>query len=114
MQEEEKYEAEVRRKRINFAIGEKAHADFQIRLDYEGMNQSRFLRWVIYNFIRQTDLVEDLVEEYKNQHLKKTKVSERNREEIKKKTQRVKKDFNLSQEEVESLFDIIEMDSPDL
>lgn len=101
-------------KNITFSIGEKLHADFRIRLKYEGIGQGRFLRWVVLQFVKQTPLIEKLIEEYKkdNGNLSKTREKKLNKE--KKKTKKIRENFSLSEDEITSIFDIIEIEMPDL
>ena len=101
-------------KNITFSIGEKLHADFRIRLKYEGIGQGRFLRWVVLQFVKQTPLIEKLIEEYKKDNGNLSKAREKKLNKEKKKTKKIRENFSLSEDEITSIFDIIEIEMPDL
>ena len=117
MSEEEKpnkVEYEPSYKNLTFSIGEKLHADFRIRLKYEGMGQGKFLRWVILQYVKQTPAMEQLIEEYKKDNANLSKTREKKLRKEKEKTKKVRENFSLSEEEIGSIFDIIEIEMPDL
>ena len=101
-------------KNLTISIGEKLHADFRIRLKYEGIGQARFLRWVILQFVNQTPLIEKVVEEYKKDNGNLSKAREKKIRKEKEKTHKIRQNFSLSEEEIGSIFDIIEIEMPDL
>ena len=107
-------EYEPKYKNLTFSIGEKLHADFRIRLKYEGIGQGKFLRWVILQFVNQTSLLEQLIEEYKKDNGNLSKTREKKIRMEKEKTKKVRQSFSLSEEELGSIFDIIEIEMPDL
>jgi hypothetical protein len=101
-------------KNLTISIGEKLHADFRIRLKYEGIGQAKFLRWVILQFVNQTPLIEKVVEEYKKDNGNLSKAREKKIQKEKEKTKKIRQNFSLSEEEIGSIFDIIEIEMPDL
>ena len=101
-------------KNLTFSIGEKLHADFRIRLKYEGIGQGRFLRWVVLQFVKQTPLIEKLIEEYKKDNGNLSKNREKKLKKEREKAKKVRENFSLSEEEIGSIFDIIEIEMPDL
>jgi len=101
-------------KNLTISIGEKLHADFRIRLKYEGIGQARFLRWIILQFVNQTPLIEKVVEEYKKDNGNLSKAREKKIRKEKEKTKKIRQNFSLSEEEIGSIFDIIEIEMPDL
>ncbi|MDP7058958.1 MAG: hypothetical protein QF416_00600 [Candidatus Marinimicrobia bacterium] len=107
-------EFEQTHKNLTFSIGTKLHADFRIRLKYEGMGQGKFLRWLVLQYAQKNPMMEELIELYKkdNGNLSKTRESKIKKELEKEK--KVKKDFALSEDERQSIFDIIEIEMPDL
>ena len=108
MSEEEKpniVEYEPKYKNLTFSIGEKLHADFRIRLKYEGIGQGKFLRWVILQFVNQTSLLEQLIEEYKKDNGNLSKTREKKLRKEKEKTKKVRQSFSLSEEEIGSSID---------
>jgi hypothetical protein len=109
-----KVEFETKAKNITFSIGEKLHADFRIRLKFEGMGQANFLRWVVLQYVNQTPLMQELIDKYKEDNTVLSKAREKKIKEEKRKANKVRKNFSLSEEELTSIFDIIEVEMPEL
>ena len=101
------------KKKIVFYDTDARHADLKIRLQYHGMTQSSFFRAVITAMVDEDELVRDFLTNYKESkniqkktHLKKIKEEQQLADEN-------KKNF-LQKDEISDIFDLIEMEHPDL
>lgn len=101
------------KKKIVFYDTDARHADLKIRLQYHGMTQSSFFRAVITAMVDEDELFRDFLTSYKENkniqkktHLKKIKEEQQLADEN-------KKNF-LQKDEISDIFDLIEMEHPDL
>ena len=101
------------KKKIVFYDTDARHADLKIRLQYHGMTQSSFFRAVITAMVDEDELFRDFLTKYKESkniqkktHLKKIKEEQQLADEN-------KKNF-LQKDEISDIFDLIEMEHPDL
>ena len=98
-------------KKIIFSETGKIHAEFKIKLQYDGISQGDFFRQVVSAYLDEdTDFMNfmhSLKDRMKIQ-------SKRQREIIKKERKLAKKsekDFTLTDKEVESIFDLLERET---
>lgn len=101
------------KKKIVFYDTDARHADLKIRLHYHGMTQSSFFRAVVSAMVDEDEAFKKFLEDYKAKkkiqkktHLKTVKKEERAAEEN-------EKNF-LQKDELSDIFDLIEMEHPDL
>lgn len=101
------------KKKIVFYDTDARHADLKIRLHYHGMTQSSFFRAVVSAMIEDDEFFKKFLEEYKTKKSiqKKTHLKTIKKEE--EKAQENKKNF-LQKDELSDIFDLIEMEHPDL
>ena len=101
-------------KKIVFYDTDKRHADLKIRLQYDNLKQSEFYRAVITAYLEKEESFMKFLEEFKkdSEILHKTKL--RKQEKIRKKEKDLKTKFALENKEVESIFDMLEEEYPDL
>lgn len=103
-------------KQILFLETEKRHADLKVKLKHYGLTQSEFIRGCISGLINDDEqflpYFFKLVEE--KSYIKSTKNRKKNKEMILKGLSNMKENFDLEDSEIESIFDIIEKDHPDL
>ena len=101
-------------KKISFYDSDKRHADLRIRLQYEGMKQSEFFRAVVTAYLEKNEHFMAFLD----QHMSDNELrSENKRKKIKranKKEKEVKSDFALNEGEIDSIFDLLEEEHPDL
>jgi len=101
-------------KKITFYDSDKRHADLRIRLQYDGMKQSEFFRAVVTAYLEKNDHFMAFLDE----HMSDNEVrSENKRKKIKKaskKQREVKSKFALNEGEIDSIFDLLEEEHPDL
>mgnify|MGYP003114394190 CR=1 FL=1 len=107
-------ENETKLKKIVFYDTPKKHADLKVRWQYDSMKQSEFFRLIVDAYLDQDERILSLVEQHKannkiqnNKKREKTKRSYENARET-------KKMFSLEEGEVESIFDLLEKEHPDL
>lgn len=101
-------------KRIVFYETDDNQARFRIKLKQDGLRQSHFFRMIIRLYIENDQRVLDLIEEYKqkNRYRDRT-IRGIARKEIQKGKQK-EKEFGLNPDEIESIFDLMEKEFPDL
>ena len=101
-------------KRIVFYETDDKQARFRIKLKQDGLRQSHFFRMIIALYIDNDQRVLDLVEEYKEKNKYRDRTNRRKvRKEIEKGQQK-EKEFGLNPDEIESIFDLMEKEFPDL
>ena len=101
-------------KKIVFYDSDKRHADLKIRLHYDGLTQSAFFRGMVSGYLAQDEDLMSYVEKLKDNTnaqsaSKKKKIkgfSQARRETVDK--------FALEESEIESIFDILEEECPEL
>lgn len=101
------------KKKIVFYDTDDRHANLKIKLHYHGITQSSFFRAVVSAIIEDNQLFSDFLAGYKEEnkiqkqvHLKKIKKEE-------KKVKENEKNY-LQKDEISDIFDLIEMEHPDL
>tara|TARA_R100000808_G_C2010587_1_gene63332 strand:- start:80 stop:409 length:330 start_codon:yes stop_codon:yes gene_type:complete len=101
-------------KRISFMDTDKRNADFLIKLKHDGLTKTKFFRAILSGYLEEDGLIGEFISTYKkksgSQSKNKIKIVEKLREEA---TQ-VEKKFGLAEGEIESIFDILEKEHPDL
>ena len=106
--------AKTDKKAVVFYCFPKMHADLKVRWQYDGLGQSEFFRIMSELYLDKDSRILEIIEEYK----KENKIhNNTKREKTKKLYQRAKKiesKFSLGDEEVESIFDLLEKEHPDL
>ncbi len=98
-------------KRIFFASSGKKHAEFKIKLQYDGLAQGDFFREVVAAYLSEEPHFMNFLHELKN---KREVQSKRQREVVRKERATAKqnqKDFALTEDEVESIFDLLERET---
>jgi len=102
------------RKKFMFYDSSKRQADFRIRLQYDGMNQSDFFRAMLTGYLEQDPNVLAFLDSYKQ----KKQVQGINKRQASKamlnKGEQTKKKFALGEDDIENIFDILEKEHPDL
>ena len=101
-------------KRVYVLMNEKLHMDLKIRLDHLNIGLSEFIRACSDGLIQQHPIMEQFVDHYKEtseKHSKKaTKLAKKDREE----SNKLMEDLGLDLDDIESIFDIIEEDHPEI
>jgi hypothetical protein len=101
-------------KKVSFTMSESQKVDFKIRLQYDGLTQTKFFKHVIDAYIDKDEDLYKFINKFKKdnsiQTIQERKTIDKNIEDAKE----TKKKFLLGDEEVENIFDILEKEHPDL
>ncbi len=102
-------------KKVVFYDTDKRHADLKIRLHYDGLTQAGFFRGMITGYLDKDPAIIDFIQRLKDtnnvQSVKKRRESNR----LLEVGDETKKKFSLLEDdEVESIFDMIEKEFPEL
>lgn len=106
------------KKKIVFFDTEQRHVELKLRLEHYGITQSKLFRYLVTCMIEENQLSKDLIEmidegSKKKTHRRAKRVDEAETKD-KKKQEQVEKKFNLENEELEDIFDMIAREHPDL
>ena len=99
-------------KKIVFYDSDKRYADLKIRLMHDKISQAQFFRCIVTGYIEQDEDVLNFVDKLKQRTQTKKSVKE-NRKLITKGKELIS-DLSLDENEKNSIFDLIENESPDL
>jgi len=99
---------------VQFKETDKRHADLRIRLHYDGFYQGEFFRDIITGYLSGDENLIAYVEKVKEEKKKYNKGKLKKGKSLRKKGKEVEKQFALKDDEIESIFDIIEQEFPDL
>jgi len=101
-------------KKIVFYDSDKRHADLKIRLHYDGLTQSAFFRGLVSGYLAQDEDLMSYIDTLKEQ----TKVQSASKKNKIKNLSQVREEtidkFALKDSEIESIFDILEEEGPEL
>jgi len=106
--------AEKKDKKIIFDDSSQRHARLKIRLEYDGLSQAEFFRCFITGYLEKEERVMSYLQSYK---LKKKSQSKRNMKIINKDNEKAEdllSQFGIKDTDLESIFDIIAKEHPDL
>ena len=101
-------------KKVVFYENEKKHADFKIRLHYDGLGQSEFFRAIIAGYINQDEDLLNYIAKYQEEHDKHSKAKRAESKRLLSTGAEVTKKFGLEEREIEDIFDLLEKENPDL
>jgi hypothetical protein len=104
----------LRKKRIIFYDTDKKQAELKIRLKYDNLRQSEFFRLIVDHYLRQTDEMIQIIDQYKKEVNSRDKMPRIGNKKLFKKAADLKSKFALDDKEVESIFDILQKEYPDL
>ena len=101
-------------KKITFYDSDKRHADLRIRLQYDGMKQSVFFRAVVAAYLEKNEHFMAFLEQYMLDNEVRSENKRKKIQKANKKEKEVKSKFALNEGEVDSIFDLLEEEHPDL
>ena len=101
-------------KKVVFTHAARNHAEFKIRLQYDSLKQTEFLRGVIEAYIKQDAAVMDFVDRLKAQKQSQSVQKRRASTRLREAGQTTKKKFGLDEAEIENIFDIMEKEHSEL
>ena len=100
---------------LSFSLNSKLHENLKIRLYYDEIKtQTEFFRLCTEAYLNQEKLFMDFLDDYKiNKKVQSKKRTLQSRK-LRTKGEKTLKDLALSEEDIESIFDILEEDLPEL
>ena len=101
-------------KKICFEDSDKRHADLKIRLHSDGIKQAEFFRLLITGYIEKDERVMNYIEEYKDNNQIQSKVKSLKSKTLRQKGEEIKNQFALTGDEIESIFNLLEEEKPEL
>jgi hypothetical protein len=102
------------KKRVVYYEVPKKHADLKIRWQYDGLGQTEFFRVITEAYLQQDERLLKIIDEYKEKNSIQNKQKRKKTQKIYEKKKEIETKFALKGEEVESIFDILERENPDL
>ncbi len=101
-------------KQLCFTCTNKSHADLKIRLMYDNMSQGALFRILMHGYIQQDENIMNFVESFKERYGIQKKGYIKKSKSLLTKARQVTGDFALDPAELESIFDLIAQEHPDL
>ena len=102
------------RKKFMFYDTEKRQADLRIRCGYDGINQSQFFRMMITGYLENDSAILKYIDNFKEKMNLQGKLKRSYIKRMHKESQETKKKFALNENDLESIFDIIAEDHPEI
>ena len=97
------------KKKVVFYDSDKRYAELRIRLQHDSLAQSHFFRSIITGYLRQDEDIMNFVDK-----LNRSKKSVKDDRELIKVGKDTLRTLDLDSSEIESIFDILEQENPDL
>jgi hypothetical protein len=104
----------VEYKQLCFTCTNKSHADLKIRLMYDGLSQGALLRILIHGYIQQDENIMTFVDNFKERYGIQKRNYIKKSKNLLAEGRQTASDFALDPEELESIFDLIAQEHPDL
>ena len=102
------------RKKFMFWDTQKRQADLRIRLNYDGMSQSQFFRAMITGYLEKDNNILLYLEKHKSENQIQG-INKRNATaKLIRDGETTKRQFNLNEEDIEDIFDMIAEEHPEL
>ena len=98
------------RKKIMFYEAPDKQTRFRIRCQHDGLSQSQFFRLVLRGYIEDDPLVSQFLQNCKEKFNIQGKSKINKIERFKKAAEQNKNKFSLKEEEIESIYDLLEVD----
>ncbi len=99
-------------KKYVFYINDGAHAQFLVKLRYDNIKQQQFFKMIINAYLEDHPAIRELILDINSKKLDNTKKKKMKKDQQQK--EETIRDFALNEEEIESIFDAIEKENPDL
>ncbi len=98
-------------KKIIFYDSDKRHADLKIRLQYDGLKQGEFFKAVMTAYLEKDNDFMNFINKYRKDNGVMDNTKMKKQEKINKQEKELKTKFSLDENEIESIFDMLEEDS---
>lgn len=92
----------------------KKHADLKIRWQNDNIKQSEFFRLLSDLYLSRDDRILEIISQYQRNNSIQNEAKRKKTKNIQKEEKSVKEKFALETGEVESIFDLLEQEHPDL
>ena len=106
------------KKKIMFFDTEERHIQLKVRLEHYGITQSKLFRYLVTCMLEENQISKDIIKMIDDNSTKKTRKRAKRvdviEEKAKQKQEQIEKQFNLDNEELEDIFDLIAREHPDL
>ena len=97
-------------KEISFRIPAKLHADLKARLFYDQLPMTKFIRIYIKEYLNKNSLILEFIDTIKEEAKIQNKKKRTKNSKLVEKGQCVETLFNLTGEEIEDIYDIVELE----
>ena len=91
---------------VRFSANTNQHVILKIRLLYDGLTQAEFFRSYVEAYINNDDLIVEFVEKLKKKKGKRSKSKMAKTKRLRHIAKRIEREFGISEENIEDLFDI--------
>ena len=105
------YIATVEDDKIMFYDSEDRQTRLRIRCEFDGITQSQFFRMMLTGYVENDELIYDYIKKCKEKYEFQGQQKRNTVDRIKKKSEEISKKFVLGNDEIEDIFDIIEMET---
>ena len=102
------------RKKFMFYDTEKRQADLRIKLQHDGMTQSTFFRVMISGYLENDEYIIDFINRFQEKYKMRGKHKIKKTRRLINQGEELKKKFNIDQDEIEDIFDLVEEEGPTL
>lgn len=103
-----------RDKRISFMDTDKRSADLMIRLKHDGLTKTKFFRILLTGYLGRDHSIVEFIERFKENTGIQSKAKAKIVKDLEERGDQNKRKFGLEDSEIESIFDILEKEHPDL
>lgn len=102
------------KKKITYYEHPKVHADLKIRWQYDSLGQSEFFRVLCTAYLNKDQRILDILSEYKKENKIQNQTKRDKTQKLYEEGREVESKFSLKEDEIESIFDLLEKEHPDL
>jgi hypothetical protein len=101
-------------KRISFMDTDKRAAELIIRLKHDGLTKTKFFRAILTGYLERDAAFISFIERIKEETGSQSKVKSTKVKKLEEKGNETKNKFGLNEGDIQSIFDILEKEHPDL
>ena len=101
-------------KKFTFYAKDNLHADFKIRMQYHTLTQSEFLRACVQAVVDKDPMMEMFIDHYKEENNKQSKEQRKKVKNDQQKSEDLLNDFGLGDGDIDSIFDLIAKEHPEI
>lgn len=102
------------RKRVYVYMDEQQHVKLKVRLNYLGISMSEFVRACGEGLLNQHPIMEQYMDHYRETSEKFSKKASKKAKKDREESDKLMEDLGLDFDDIESIFDIIEEDHPEI